>query len=396
MTVTSFEFLPHLLEYSQDELYDAIYKMGELILSRINEEGLSSAAARKQELDSKQPISAHHDSHRALNNQDSIDESCHQSSKSAVEFSEFLSDPHLDEASNRPTLDKANRRTQIRRDLGTDSLPRVVNYPRLSEHSLGLSMQPNMGSVASSVKIFASGDIEPPSPFDATGSALHDHYERIMHSSPLLERKVAGIPSSSFSQANIEAGTRIERRSPAVSGKFNQTLGAVDKNWGITYLGDKRTSVDNFLARLEEGRAVSFLSEEELMIASPFLLDGLALQWFRMNKSSWPTWDLFRATFRARFGDINYQWRLDEQVASRVQGEDELTADYLTCLQCLYQKFERPVSLIEQMDRAYMNMRPELKRAIRRHEFRDYDQLTTLATDVERMLETLRVERVPP
>ena len=54
------------------------------------------------------------------------------------------------------------------------------------------------------------------------------------------------------------------------------------------------------------------------------------------------------------------------------------------------------MSLIEQMERAYMNMRPALKRAIRRHEFRDYDQLTTLATDVERMLETLKVERVPP
>ena len=43
-----------------------------------------------------------------------------------------------------------------------------------------------------------------------------------------------------------------------------------------------------------------------------------------------------------------------------------------------------------------MNMRPELKRAIRRHEFGDYDQLTTLVTGVERMLETLKVERVPP
>ena len=199
---------------------------------------------------------------------------------------------------------------------------------------------------------------------------------------------MAWDPSFSFSQANIEAGTEIERKSPSGSGRFNRTLDAVVKNWGVTYSGDRRTSVDNFLARLEEGRAVSFLSEEELMVALPFLLDGLALQWFRQNKSSWPTWAHFRVAFRARFGDINYQWRLDEQVAGRVQGEDELTADYLTCLQGLYQKFERPVSLIEQMDRAYMNMRPELKRAIRRHEFRDYDQLTTLATDVERMLET--------
>ena len=68
------------------------------------------------------------------------------------------------------------------------------------------------------------------------------------------------------------------------------------------------------------------------MVALPFLLDGLALQWFRQNKSSWPTWAHFRAAFRARFGDINYQWRLDEQVAGRVQGEDELTADYQTHL----------------------------------------------------------------
>ena len=144
-----------------------------------------------------------------------------------------------------------------------------------------------MGSVAPSCKIFASGDIEPPSPFDATGSALHAHYERVMHSSPLRERKVSWNPSYSFSQANIEAGTGLEPRSPSVSSTFNRTLDAVVKNWGITYSGDRRTSVDNFLARLEEGRAVSFLSEEELMVAIPILLDGLALQWFRQNKSSY-------------------------------------------------------------------------------------------------------------
>ena len=256
-------------------------------------------------------------------------------------------------------------------------------------------MHPNFGIVASSSHIFASDDIESPSPFDATGSALHAHYERVVHSSPLRERKVAWNPSSSFSQANKGAGTGMELRAQSVSGRFNRTLDAIVKNWGITYSGDKRTSVDNFLARLEEDRAVSFLSEVELLIVLPFFLDGLALQWFSQYKRSWPTWAHFRAAFRARFGDINYQWRLDEQVAARVQGEDELAADYLTCLQGLYQKFERPVSLIEQMDRVYLNMRPELKRAIRRHEFRDYDQLTALATDVERILETLRVERVP-
>ena len=76
------------------------------------------------------------------------------------------------------------------------------------------------------------------------------------------------------------------------------------------------------------------------MVAIPFLLDGLALKWFRQRESSWPTWAHLRTAFRARFGDINYQWRLDEQMASRGQGEDESAADYLTCFQSLYKKFE--------------------------------------------------------
>ena len=108
------------------------------------------------------------------------------------------------------------------------------------------------------------------------------------------------------------------------------------------------------------------------------------------------TWAHFRVEFCASFGDINYQLRLVKQVAGRVQGEEESTADCLTCLQGLYPKFERPVFLIEQMDRAYMNMRLELKHAIRRHEFEDYIQLTSIANDVERMLETIKFKSVPP
>ena len=35
-----------------------------------------------------------------------------------------------------------------------------------------------------------------------------------------------------------------------------------------------------------------------------------------------------------------------------------------------------------------MNMRPELERVIQTHQFGDYNQLTTLATDVEGMFES--------
>ena len=109
-------------------------------------------------------------------------------------------------------------------------------------------MQLNIGSVAPSDRIVASDNIEPPSPFDATRSALHAHYQHGTHSSPFRERKVAWNATSSFSEVNKEADTGIELRAPSFSGRFNRTLDAVVKNWGITYSGDKRTSVDNLKA----------------------------------------------------------------------------------------------------------------------------------------------------
>ena len=155
-------------------------------------------------------------------------------------------------------------------------------------------------------------------------------------------------------------------------------------------------SVENFLARVEEGRSVSGLTDDELLLAIPFILDELALQWFRQNANSWSTWLNFRSSLVAMYGDTNYQWRLEEQVAARVQGSDERISDFLVCLQSLYLKFQRPVTLSEQMDRAYRNMKPELRRAIRRFEFNDYNSLMTLAKEVERTSVPRGEARIPP
>ena len=211
----------------------------------------STAARHHSELEL--PASAHRVIRRASNIQYGIDESSHQPASSEVRAPELISNPHLDGQANPPNVVQMNRRTQIKRGLGADPLPRAVNYSRLSDHSLGHSMQLNIGSVAPLGRIFAAGNIESLSPFDARGSALHAPYQRGAHSSPLRERKVVGDHSSSFSQANNEAGTGIEPRAPSASGRFNRTLVTVVENWGITYSGDKRTSVDNFLARLEKG-----------------------------------------------------------------------------------------------------------------------------------------------
>ena len=181
------------------------------------------------------------------------------------------------------------------------------------------------------------------------------------------------------------------------SGRINgRTVDMIVRQWGITFSGDNDTSAENFLTRIEEGRSVSGLTDEELLIGIPFILDKLPLQWFRNNSHAWPTWNHFRSAFLSRFGDINYQWRLEEQEATRYQGADERTADYLTCLQGLFLKFQRPVTMEEQMDRAYRNMKSKLRRYIRRFEFNDYNQLTMIANEVERTSYSDKEERIPP
>ena len=59
-------------------------------------------------------------------------------------------------------------------------------------------------------------------------------------------------------------------------------------------------------------------------------------------------------------------------------------------------KFQRPVTMEEQMDRAYRNMKSKLRRYIRRFEFNDYNQLTMIANEVERTLYSGKEERIPP
>ena len=47
------------------------------------------------------------------------------------------------------------------------------------------------------------------------------------------------------------------------------------------------------------------------------------------------------------------------------------------------------------MDRVYTNLRSEIKRLIRRHEFYDYNGLMFLASDAKRTLSTLEEDETP-
>lgn len=64
-------------------------------------------------------------------------------------------------------------------------------------------------------------------------------------------------------------------------------------------------------------------------------------------------------------------------------------------MQGSYLKFDRPVRSSDILDRVYMNLKPDLKKSIKRREFNDLNKLALFASEVERMIHSLVVERTP-
>ena len=96
------------------------------------------------------------------------------------------------------------------------------------------------------------------------------------------------------------------------------------------------------------------------------------------------------------YGYTNCQSWLEKKVAAKIQGSDKRISDFWVCLEGLYLKFQRSVTINEQMNGAYCNMKPEFRRAIRRFKFSDYNGLMMLAKGVERTAVPEGEVRTPP
>ncbi|KYN05316.1 hypothetical protein ALC62_03774 [Cyphomyrmex costatus] len=80
----------------------------------------------------------------------------------------------------------------------------------------------------------------------------------------------------------------------------------------------------------------------------------------------------------------------------RTQWDQESTADYLKCMQALFDRLNPPWSLSEQLDYAYRNLLPRLQIVLRRDEFRDFTSLKLLALRIEVGHDAAIHYRAPP
>jgi len=168
------------------------------------------------------------------------------------------------------------------------------------------------------------------------------------------------------------------------------------RKWNLTFSGVRGGDAEAFLVRVEEGRALFPVGDEDLFRCLPFFLSGTALYWFRNRRSEWRSWGEFVVAWRTRFGDPDFQFALRDEILRRTQGEHESVADYLTCMQALFDRLSPPWSMTEQLNYAHRNMLPRLQIAVRRDEFRDFASLELLASRIEVSQDAANRYRAPP
>ncbi|EFN60198.1 hypothetical protein EAG_06206, partial [Camponotus floridanus] len=152
----------------------------------------------------------------------------------------------------------------------------------------------------------------------------------------------------------------------------------------LQFSGARGSDAETFLTRIEEGRALITVSDEEIFKCIPFFLSGIALYWYRSERDRWRTWRDFQTAWRARFGNPDFQFALRDEIMRRTQGEHEPIADFITCIRALFDRLSPPWSLDEQLNYAHRNMLPRLQISVPRRNVYDFASLEDAATRIER------------
>ncbi|XP_070155191.1 uncharacterized protein [Polyergus mexicanus] len=224
----------------------------------------------------------------------------------------------------------------------------------------------------------------------------HDHLELppeepVRPDSPMADR--GSRESSQSPRTPRSAGHQSSRGTPENSA---MTAYNVMRKWNLKFSGTRGEDAETFLMRIEEGRDLVPVADEDILRCLPFFLSGIALHWFRGKRNRLTTWATFKSAWRTRFGDPDFQFALRDEVIRRTQGEQESVADYITCLRAMFDRLAPPWSDAEQVSYAFRNLLPRLQIAMRRDEVEDLDALEDVATRVEGSHQLAHRYRAPP
>ncbi|CAB0036825.1 unnamed protein product [Trichogramma brassicae] len=149
---------------------------------------------------------------------------------------------------------------------------------------------------------------------------------------------------------------------------YHSDVGAIVRKWKVEFNGEKGSSVDEFIQRVDACRRLARLSDEDLLNSITELLTGQARLWCRQERSQWTKWDDFCIAVRRCYGiDRRYQQKLELEAQLRTQGRTEPVVNhYVYCLLTIIGKLAEPWTLQRKLDLLHNNMLPSLQKQVPR------------------------------
>jgi hypothetical protein len=131
--------------------------------------------------------------------------------------------------------------------------------------------------------------------------------------------------------------------------------------WGLRFDGQGGQSVGAFLERVEEIRRARGLSCDDLFKSAVDLFSGQAIVWYRSTQSRVRSWDELCNEMRIVFRSPDYDFRLQQEIFSRVQGEQESIDMFIAAMEGLYSRLSVKIPEFTRLSQILNNLHPTLQ-----------------------------------
>lgn len=149
--------------------------------------------------------------------------------------------------------------------------------------------------------------------------------------------------------------------------------------WNLRFNG--RTSVNDFLERVEEIRISRNIHKADLLRFAPELLTHEALLWYRTGR--FENWDDLCHQLKEAFRPFDYEFSLWDEIRHRTQGSQEKVLTFITAMENLFRKLEQNVPEESRVKFMRRNLLPHIQTQIALQEVKSVTELTKLARAVE-------------
>ncbi|XP_043471611.1 uncharacterized protein LOC122504523 [Leptopilina heterotoma] len=183
---------------------------------------------------------------------------------------------------------------------------------------------------------------------------------------------------SDLSQCQRSGGKNKEIKSGRRS-KVIKTL----KDWDLKFFGDD-DSAEEFLERLEDCKAWSEFSDQEILQALPIMLQKSDSSWLRCLRQEIRSWKSFKRAFKNEYLVTVDDDDVIDELRARTQGKGEKISPYLTCFRLILGHMKRPLDKKQQAKIAYKGLTPEYRRQLDHLYFDSLSQMEKILRNFEK------------